>query len=243
MKERKKITEITITESAEICSVKTNTDGRLSLINSDGNSIKYTQSESVGYIRDSGKIKILRSIVRKEDDQTGHNPWKKYDKIGFIDTNNINKNGRKLFVSSPSLLIWKDVNRRFADICHIDPFVGYCISKLNPERIGWADFIQRMQASMLLESSDKILIIVDSDKESISSINERQEPVFMDFMLPNGFTIAYATSDSGAENWINKEMKRRDKVAGRALLKVKKNQNFLKLLATNDKVYIKNDFE
>ena len=243
MKKRKKITEITITESADICSIKTNEDGTFSLIDSNGNCVEHIQSESVGYNRDSGKPKILRSISRANGDQPGDNPWKKYNKIGFIDTNSVIENGRKLFVSSSSLLLWEDENRRFANVHHVDLLVGYCLDDVNPERIGWADFIQRMQASKLIESIEKMLIVVDSEKALIPSINKGHKPVFMGFMLPSGFTLAYATSDSGAESWINKEMKKRDNVAGRALPSIKKNQELLNLLAHKERLYIKNDFE
>ncbi len=75
MKERKRITEIAITESAEICSIKTNDVGTFSLIDTDGNLVGHIQNESVGYDRDSGKPKILRSIARSDDDQVGDNPY------------------------------------------------------------------------------------------------------------------------------------------------------------------------
>lgn len=243
MKKRQKITEIAIKESAEICSIKSNTDGTFSLIDSNGNCVSHIQSESVGYIRESGKPKILRSIKRGNDDQPGDNTWKKFDKIGFIDTNSIVESGRKLFVSCPSLLLWKDDDRRFANIHHIDLLIGYCSEDINPERLGWADFIQRMQASKLLNSGDEMLLVVDSDKSLIPSINERHEPVFMDFILPAGFTLAYATSDSGAESWINKEMRRRDKVAGRVLPKIKMDKKILIHLDQYKRLYIRNDFE
>jgi hypothetical protein len=64
MKERKRITEITVKESAEIHSILPNDDGAVSLIDSQGNKVAHEQSDSVGYLRDSGKAKILRSIVR-----------------------------------------------------------------------------------------------------------------------------------------------------------------------------------
>jgi hypothetical protein len=95
----------------------------------------------------------------------------------------------------------------------------------------------------LLEISDRTLIVVDSEKNIIPAINERQEPVYEDFMLPDNFTVAYATSDSGAETWINKEIKRRDKVANRALPFVKESQELLNILNSCSKLYIKNSFE
>lgn len=243
MKERKKITEIAITESAEICTIKINDDGTLSLIDSEGNTVGHIQHESVGYERGSGKPKILRSIPKSDLDKVGDNPWKGYDKIGFIDTNSIVEDGRKLFISSSSLLLWEDEGRRFGNVHHVDLLVGYCSKDINPERIGWADFIQRMQASKLLESNDRMLLVVDSEKALIPSINERNEPLIDDFLLPDGFTLGYATSDAGAESWINKEMKRRDAVAGRACSAIRNNGELLRRIELDGQLYIKNNFE
>jgi hypothetical protein len=67
--------------------------------------------------------------------------------------------------------------------------------------------------------------------------------VFSDFFLPDGFSIAYATSDAGAESWINKEMRRRDQVASRAMAKVRSDQAFLDVVGKAGRLYIKNSFE
>lgn len=243
MKKRRKITEIVIKESDEISSIVPNKDGTFLLKGNDGHLVDHEQHESVSYFRNSGKPKILRSVVRDSDDQVGDNPWKKYDKIGFIDTNSWEEGEQKLYVCSPSLLLWQDETRRFANIHHVDLLAGYCSYDANPERIGWRDFIKRMQASNLMNGADRMLIVVDSEKGLIPSINDRVESVYGDFMLPDGFIIAYATSDSGTESWINKEMKRRDRVACRVMTKVKEDQCFLKNLANSGELYIKNTFE
>jgi hypothetical protein len=243
MKERQRISEIGIKESAEICSIIRNEDGTFSLMDIQGNLVKHEQYEAVTYLRSSGKPKFLRSIARNSDDQIGENPWKKYDKIGFIDTNNLPKGNKKLFVCSPSLLNWEDETRRNAHIHPQSLFVGYCSADVNPERIGWRDFIQRMQASNFLSRSDRMLIVVDSEKSLIPSINNRVEPVFSDFVLPDGFTMAFATSDTGVESWINKEIRRRDKAAKRAMVKVQEDQIFLDKLIESKYLYIENIFE
>ena len=98
MKERQKITQILIKESAVICSIIPNEDGTLSLIDIHGILVQHDQHQAVGYLRNSGKPKILRSIIRSSDDQIGDNPWKKYGKIAFIDTNSLKEGDKKLFV-------------------------------------------------------------------------------------------------------------------------------------------------
>ena len=94
-----------------------------------------------------------------------------------------------------------------------------------------------------MQENENILVIVDSDKASIAAINNGRQPVHDEFNLPQGFTIAYATSDSGAESWINKEMKRRDKVSARAMKLIKGKQAFLAKLRESNSLYIQNIFE
>ena len=243
MKKRHKITELIIKESAEIDSVISNGDGTFSLINSDGKKVAHAQYDGVGYLRDSGKPKFLRSITKGSKDLVGDNPWKKYDTIGFIDTNNIKADSQILYVCSPSFLLWQDESRRTANVHHVDLLVGYCSPGVNPERIGWQDFMQRMQASDVLGSQDKVLLVVDSDMSSIDSINAGEETVCGDYRLPANFALAYATSDSGAESWVNKEMKRRDRVASRAIARIQNDQEFLSVVREAGRVYIRNAFE
>lgn len=232
-----------VTQSAEICSFLPNEDGTLTLIDTEGKPVGHESYNSVGYMRRSGKPKILRSVVRKPDDGVGENPWLKYDKIGFVDTNSQDQGGRRLFVCSPSLLLWQDASRSTGNVHHVDLLVGYCANESNPERAGWFDFVQRVQESGVLEATDRILLVVDSEKAAIPRINGRIQPIFGDFVLPELFTMAYATSDAGAENWINAEMRRRDRVAARAMASIRADKRFLEILSESGSLYIKNTFE
>ena len=243
LKKRRKIKEVIIKESAEISSIFPEDDGTFSIINSHGKLVEHEQLEAVGYFRLSGKPKILRSIARTNADQVGDNPWKKYDKIGFIDTNSASMGAERLFVCSSSILSWKDDARRFADLTPQDLFVGYCQNTANPERIGWLDFIHRVQTGNVLSATDKMLLIVDSEVGSLTSVNARTAPVYSNGYLPDRFTIAYATSDSGMESWINKEMKSRDRVASRAMAAIRRNSAFLDALKRADSLYLKDIFE
>lgn len=243
MKKRRKIAELIIKESAEIHSVISNEDGTFSLMNADGKKVAHAQHDGVGYLRDSGKPKFLRSITRDSKDLVGDNPWKKYDKIGFVDTNSIEADGEILYVCSPSFLLWQDESRRIANVHHVDLLVGFCSPGVNPERIGWQDFMQRLRASDVLSEQDKVLLVVDSDKSSIDSINTGKETVYGDYSLPANFALAYATSDAGAESWINKEMKRRDRVASSAISRILNDQELLAVVRAAGRVYVKNTFE
>lgn len=84
MKKRHKITELIIKESAEIDSVISNGDGTFSLINSDGKKVAHAQYDGVGYLRDSGKPKFLRSITRGSKYLVGDNPWKNMTQLGLL---------------------------------------------------------------------------------------------------------------------------------------------------------------
>jgi hypothetical protein len=243
MKERQRISEIGIKEAAEIGSIIRNEDGTFSIRDVQGNLVNHEQYEATAYFGSSGKPKVLRSIARKSDDRVGDNLWIKYDKIGFIDASYLPVDFEKLFVCSPSIAVWEDETKMGAYIHPQSLLVGYCSAKVNPERIGWCDFIQRIQVANFLSSNDRMLIVVDSEKSLIPSINSRVEPVFPGFFLPDSFTMAFATADGGAENSINKEMIRRDKVAKRALAIVKKDRIFLDKLIKSRRLYINNIFE
>lgn len=243
MKKRQKITEMIITQSAEIASVFPQDNGTLLIVDIHGNPVEHIQHEAVAYLRDSGKPKILRSIPRTTVDRVGDNPWKKYDKIGFIDTNSVLLHDERLFVCSASVRLWADESRRFANLHSVDLFVGYCSIDVNPERLGWRDFINRVESSYVLKRTERMLLVVDSEAGLLPSINDRTEPVFSDYSLPSRFTLARATSDSGAESWINKEMRRRDSAARRALTAIQRNQTLLEILRRAEPVYIKDAFE
>jgi len=81
------------------------------------------------------------------------------------------------------------------------------------------------------------------DKSSIDSINTGKETVYGDYSLPANFALAYATSDAGAESWINKEMKRRDRVASSAISRILNDQELLAVVRAAGRVYVKNTFE
>ncbi len=243
-KKRHQITEVIIQESAAIQSMIPKEDGTLSLLDPDGKEVAHTLHHSVAYLRDSGKPKCLRSIpIRSSRDRVGDNPWKNYDVIGFVDTNSIKEGDRILYVCSPSLLLWQDNSRRFADVHHVSLLVGYCDVGINPERIGWQDFIHRLNASDVLKASDAALLVVDSDKSAIDRINSGEEAIHDGCPLSTNFTLAYATSDGGSESWINKEMKRRDRVAARALERISNDSAFLSKVRSAGKLYVTNIFE
>ncbi len=123
MKVRQKITEVIITQSAEIASVLPQDDGTLLIVDIHGNPAEHIQHEAVGYLRDSGKPKILRSIPRTTVDRVGDNPWKKYDKIGFIDTNSVQLHDERLFVCSASVLLWAE-NLEGLPICILSTYLS-----------------------------------------------------------------------------------------------------------------------
>ena len=60
MKERRKITEVIVKQSAEISSIIPNEDGSLFLIDIEGKLVEHELHQGVGYLRSSGTPKIRR---------------------------------------------------------------------------------------------------------------------------------------------------------------------------------------
>lgn len=242
-KQRHKIREIVIRESADVSNLVPQKDGTLALLTPSGRDVAHAEYHSVGYFRLSGKPKFLRSIAIPDGKSEWTNPWKGYEVLSFVDTNNRGLGDEKLYASSASVLTWEDKVRRFGKVQHVDVLVGICPATQNPERLGWTDIIRRLTDSPLIAQGDKVLVVVDSEKNKLTSINSGQEPIIEGFRLPPNFQLAYATSDTGGESWINQEMRRRDKVARQAMAAVKRDPVFMEILCASRSLYIENKFE
>lgn len=242
-KTRQRITEVVIQESAVITNLIPGDDGMVSPITASGREVRNAQYASVAYHRAHGKPKFLRSIAIPKNATGTVNPWKCHDVLVFVDASSSNRENAKLFVCSASIATWADEARRFLSINPVDVLVGICGIDENPERIGWADIVERVGASTYINRDTKVLLVVDSEKNRIASINSHEEPVICGKWLPDNHELAFATSDAGAESWINQEMRRRDKVAKKALRAVEREPGFLDLLKSSRKLYITNKFE
>lgn len=242
-KTRQRINEVIIQESAVITNLVSGGDGMLLPMSASGCEVRNAQYASVAYYRASGKLKYLRSIAIPRNSTGTINPWKGHDVLIFVDASSRNHKNNKLFVCSASIATWKDEARRFLSICAVDVLVGVCDVKDNPERIGWADIIDRVGVSQYVSRDTKVLVVVDSEKILIADINSRVEPLILGKWLPENHELAFATADAGTEYWVNQEMRRRDNAAKKAMRRVERDPQLLVLLQTLSKLYIKNEFE
>lgn len=239
---RRQVTEVVIQETSDIANLVTDAHGRLVPRSSAGKEVKNAQYASAVYLRPSGKLKFLRSIAIPYDVAGPVNPWKLHDLLIFADTSSLTHKSIKLFACSSSVATWQDETRRFLNVQPQEVLVGLCSANTNPERLGWADIIDRVAEAELADENTKVLIVVDSDKNLIPAINSREEELIPGYWLPKNHEIAFATADVGG-SWINQEMRRRDKVGKRVLYAITRDQIVLKLLQTSQKVYLKNQFE
>ncbi len=76
------------------------------------------------------------------------------------------------------------------------------------ERFGWSF---ACASAINCPSNGCVAVIVDSDLNSIPSINRRDEPILADYYLPNGFELLYASSDAGGGYIANDLIRRCDR--------------------------------
>jgi hypothetical protein len=72
-------------------------------------------------------------------------------------------------------------------------------AKHNPERIGWANVIQRISENPVQGS---LAIIVDAYRDQLADINARKQPVVGSLYLPENFELVHATSDAGKTEFL-----------------------------------------
>jgi hypothetical protein len=88
-------------------------------------------------------------------------------------------------------------------------------AKHNPERIGWANAMQRIGEKQL---GGSVAIIVDAHRDQLAVINARTQPIVGSYYLPNGFELVHATSDAGTTEFLpNAVLATCDKFATEAL--------------------------
>lgn len=90
----------------------------------------------------------------------------------------------------------------------------------NPELFAISRLICRLRSAEKFESGRRIGILTDTEYSKLKDINFRREPLFENVYLPDNFQLLYATSDTGATEYVpNKMMRMCDKAAGEAARK------------------------
>ncbi len=119
----------------------------------------------------------------------------------------------------------KEVNGDLISVCYCVKYKpstrellmrGPICFKNNPdvtEKTNWRELIKDIIHQKEYRDNFKIAIIVDSDYGNIEKYNSRESPIDTQFFLPENFTLIYASTDSGLENFPNRLIAECDKLA------------------------------
>jgi hypothetical protein len=169
--------------------------------------------------RDSGKDKIIqeRNASLTEVFPNTKAFFESYHSIFAIDTNSRNFGDHRLYATSCVL----------AQLEHLDNNDQESFLTYSPngavewwdlpadtfERYGWALFLSSLEGMIDADSNMRFLVVVDSHKDSLSSINQRKEPIVADVFLPRNFELMYASADKKNDGIANRLIFEADKLA------------------------------
>ncbi len=135
----------------------------------------------------------------------------KFRSIFAIDTNTDPTSGISISICLWLSLMQKNTQGQWTIESRYLPAFLFNSQGQSPERFGWHNAILRMISSP--DVRKPVALIVDSSLGSLDKINLRIEPVNEDFLLPEGFTLVYASSDSGSEFIANNLIRQCDVMA------------------------------
>lgn len=148
-----------------------------------------------GYFGEN-KFKNLYQIpdeIFKEND-FGFEVFKKFDSVVAIDTNKFQTTNLEFYLGVAfqfKYMIEKEIPIEEYLIKHLE----LEINSEKPENLNWKNLIEFIMHHKQFNKNERIALIVDSDLENISDYNKRTKPIYNDFILPENFTLIYATSD------------------------------------------------
>jgi hypothetical protein len=88
------------------------------------------------------------------------------------------------------------------------------------ERAGWALAIEQVHNSADFAQYERIGIIVDAYLGDLPSYNTRKEPIVPGVLLPERFSLLYASADTGGEYFANQMLSHADRIAKICLAKI-----------------------
>jgi hypothetical protein len=135
-----------------------------------------------------------------------------FSAIFACDTNYVGVGSLKICVTCLSVLRFLNEQYISDPICAI-VFSMDAGEMINPERIGWAHFIDSISNSALFKSANAIALVIDSDLDDLDNLNSRIEPVFEQKFLKEKFTLIYGSTDTGKDLIANKLVSTADKAA------------------------------
>lgn len=165
----------------------------------------------------------------------------KYDRYIAIDTSYV-PHGRNLICATSGLFLDQHMSidgfKKGDRIRFIQSPRLIFLAKQNskPERYGWMKMIE---AFLKYESYSKEMsygVVVDSDLNFLPNINAREEAIINNFYLPHNMSLIYASADVGKDNFLNKFIKKTDRIANKTL------NSALKLFLSRENIDIDEDY-
>ncbi len=86
-------------------------------------------------------------------------------------------------------------------------------AKVNPEKLGWIHCIQYVEATKRLAKHKKVGLVTDYDLGNHNRYNEREAPILGRIYLPSRYTLIYASSDVGQDQFANTLIRCADKAS------------------------------
>ena len=105
------------------------------------------------------------------------------------------------------------------------------------ENLGWREVIKAIVRDPTYSNRTRIALIVDSDLGMIDSYNRGEVGIIDDFIIPENFSLIYASADSGNENIANKMLKLADNISSVILNGLESDRNEDKLSAVTGEHY------
>lgn len=137
-------------------------------------------------------FQIPAEIFKKED--FGIEVFTKFDSVFAIDTNKLKLNSKEFYLG---------VAFQFVYMAGKEPQIKPHLIKLfkldlnfeKPENYNWKKLIDFIMQHKQFNENKKIALVVDSDLENMPAYNKKTKPIYKEFILPDNFTLIYATSD------------------------------------------------
>jgi hypothetical protein len=100
---------------------------------------------------------------------------------------------------------------------HINRCFAFSGARDPAEKAGWAFAVEYIYNSQAFREYPRIGMIVDAYLNDLKSYNDRTSPIVANIYLPKGYTMLYASGDSGSEYLANKLLQCSDRQAGSIL--------------------------
>jgi len=175
----------------------------------------------------SSKV-ILQGKADKEFIMDPNAVFRKFDHAFAVDTNTNLRDFDKNIISM-SGVIDIEITQEALKCIPITTF-EFWDAEIEPELLGWYLSIQAIQDSERLRTK-KIALVVDSSLGDLEKYNEREKPLYGDFLLPENITLIYASADK-MSSIANKLIKLADRMANSQLDKIKKDLDLNSLKET-----------